>query len=142
LGRWDNGDQAEPFGADRKVDRSDSSPQHPLVRYGGVFGPNFKRPDEITLCPGQRKRKVSVAATPGAGRSNRVKVGAGSWARLLRRVFAVDVSKCPRCGADLEIISAVMDPEQISRYLKYVGMPAAPPPRAGIKMKVLCDDWC
>ncbi len=48
----------------------------------------------------------------------------------------------PRCGADLEIISAVLDTEQISRYLKYVGMPAAPPPRAGIKMKVLCDDWC
>jgi hypothetical protein len=48
----------------------------------------------------------------------------------------------PRCGADLEIISSLLDPEQISRYLKYVGMPAAPPPRAGIKMKGLCGDWC
>ncbi|MCX6128493.1 MAG: transposase, partial [Proteobacteria bacterium] len=114
----------------------------PLVRYGGGFAPNFKRRDEIILCPGQRKRKVSVGAAPCAGKSNKVKVGGGSWDRLLRKVFSVDVSKCPRCGADLQIISAVLDSEQISRYLKYVGMPAAQPPRAGIKMKVLCDDWC
>ncbi len=95
----------------------------PLVRYGGVFSPNFKRRDEIILYPGQRKRKVSVGATPCAGESNKVKVGDLSWARLLRRVFAVDVSKCPRCGADLEIISAVLDGDQISRYLKYLGRP-------------------
>jgi hypothetical protein len=67
----------------------------PLVRYGGVFAPNFKRRDEIILCPGQRKRKVSVSASPCAGKSNKVKVGVGSWARLLRRVIAVNVSKCP-----------------------------------------------
>ncbi len=32
----------------------------PLVRYGGVFAPNFKRRDEIILAPGRRKRKVSL----------------------------------------------------------------------------------
>jgi len=81
----------------------------PLVRYGGVFALNFKRRDEIILCPGQRKRKVSVGAIPCAGKSNKVKASGVSWARLLRRVFSVDVSKCPRCGADLKIISAVLD---------------------------------
>ena len=84
---------------------------------------------------------MSALGTVGDGGSKKVKVGIGSWARLLRRVFAVDVSNCPRCGSDLEIISAVLDAEQIARYLKYVGMPAAPPARAGIKMKVLCEDW-
>jgi len=113
----------------------------PLVRYGGVFAPNFKRRDEIILCPGQRKRKVSLGSVDCGGQSKKKKVSAGSWARLLLRVFSVDVFRCPRCGADLEIISAVLDTEQISRYLKYVGMLAAPPCRAGIKMKVLCEDW-
>ncbi len=55
-------------------------------------------------------------------KSDKVKVGALSWARVLRRVLAVDVFKCPRCGAVLEIISAVLDPVQISRYLKYVDL--------------------
>ncbi len=75
------------------------------------------------LCSGQRKRKVSLGAAACAGKSNKVKVGALSWVRVLRLVFAVDVSKCPRCGADLEIITAVLDTEQISRYLKYLGRP-------------------
>jgi hypothetical protein len=49
------------------------------------------------------------------GKSKNTGVGAGSWARLLRRVFSVDVSTCPRCGPDLEIVSAVTDAGQICR---------------------------
>jgi hypothetical protein len=47
-----------------------------------------------------------------------------------KTVFAIDVSRCPRCKRDLEIIAAVLDPIQIARYLKPRGMPAAPPARA------------
>ncbi len=65
----------------------------------------------------------------------------GSWARLLKPVFAVDVSRCPRCKSDLEIIAAVLDPNQIARYLKHTGMPAAPPSRAGVKMR-LANEEC
>lgn len=113
----------------------------PLVRYGGVFAPNFKRRDEVILAPGRRKRKVSPRP-PDTEKCPKSKVTSGSWARLLKRVFAIDVSRCPRCGADLEIIAAVLDPIQIARYLKHTGMPAAPPARAGIKMRVVCDEWC
>ena len=112
----------------------------PLVRYGGVFAPNFKRRDEIILAPGRRKRKISLGPK-GAEKSPKSKVNSGSWARLLKRVFAIDVSRCPRCGADLEIIAAVLDPIQIARYLKHTGMPAAPPARAGIKMRVDNEQW-
>lgn len=52
----------------------------PLLRYGGVFAPNFKRRDEIIPCPGQRKRRGSVPATESNGASNKVKVCMGSWA--------------------------------------------------------------
>lgn len=66
----------------------------PLLRYGGVFAPNFKRRDEIILCPGKRKRKVTLSALD-AENSAKTKVGTGNWARLLKRVFAIDVSHCP-----------------------------------------------
>ena len=112
----------------------------PLVRYGGVFAPNFKRRDEIILVSGRRKRKVSLRPE-GTEKSARSQVTSGSWARLLKRVFAIDVSRCPRCGGELEIIAAVLDPKQIARYLKHTGMPAAPPARAGVKMRVVCEEW-
>jgi len=35
-----------------------------------------------------------------------------------------------------------LDPKQIARYLKHTGMPAAPPARAGVKMRVVYDEWC
>jgi len=113
----------------------------PLVRNGGVFAPNFKRRDEVILAPGRRKRKISLRPE-GTEKSAKSKVTSGSWARLLKRVFAIDVSRCPRCGSDLEIIAAVLDPKQIARYLKHTGMPAAPPARAGVKMRVANDEWC
>jgi hypothetical protein len=43
---------------------------------------------------------------------------------------------------NLEIIAAVLDPTQIARYLKHTGKPAAPPARAGVKMRIVCDEWC
>jgi len=113
----------------------------PLVRYGGVFAPNFKRRDEVILVPGKRKRKISLGPQ-GAEKSPKSKVTSGSWARLLKRVFAIDVSRCPRCKSELEIMAAVLDPIQIARYLKHTGMPAAPPSRAGVKMRIACEEWC
>lgn len=113
----------------------------PLVRYGGVFAPNFKRRDEIILKPGRRKKKVSRGSESSKEKPAKSSVGVGGWARLLRRVFSIDVSSCPRCGKGLEIVSAVVDPAQIRRYLEHVGMPAAPPVRAGVKIRVVWEDW-
>src|SRR5262249_7359227 len=33
-----------------------------------------------------------------------------SWARLLKRVFDIDIEHCPNCGAALKIIAAIEDP--------------------------------
>ncbi len=39
-----------------------------------------------------------------------------SWARLLRRVFEVELT-CPRCGADLAIVSFITEPATVDRIL-------------------------
>ena len=73
-------------------------------------------------------RGVSEAKT------GRRSVGVGSWSRLLKRVFRVDVSRCPRCGSDLEIVSVVTDGDGVARYLDHVGMGGRDPPRIwGVK---------
>jgi hypothetical protein len=41
-----------------------------------------------------------------------------SWARLLKRVFELDLEHCPNCGGELRIIAAILEQpviEKISR---------------------------
>jgi hypothetical protein len=52
-----------------------------------------------------------------------------SWARLLKRVFDIDIERCPRCGGNLKIIAAIEEPAVIERILTHLGLCAQPPPR-------------
>ena len=52
-----------------------------------------------------------------------------SWARLLKRVFDLDVERCV-CGGKLKIIAAIEEPAVIERILTHLGLSAQPPPRA------------
>ena len=53
-----------------------------------------------------------------------------SWARLLKRVFDIDIEHCPNCGGALKIIAAIEDPPVIVRILAHLGLPARAPPRS------------
>jgi hypothetical protein len=49
------------------------------------------------------------------------------WATLLRRVYRLDVLKCPRCEGRLEVIAAISDPDVVRRILDHLGLPSTPP---------------
>ncbi len=52
-------------------------------------------------------------------------------ARLLKRVFDIDLEPCPQCVGDLKIIAAIKEPAVIVRILTHQGLPSrAPPPRS------------
>ena len=51
------------------------------------------------------------------------------WAWLLRHVFEIDVSTCPRCGGDTRWLEAATKPEAIARLLAKHGLVPRPPPR-------------
>ena len=53
-----------------------------------------------------------------------------SWARLLKRVFDIDIEHCPACGGALKIIAAIEEPAVIVRILTHLGLPAHAPPRS------------
>ena len=55
------------------------------------------------------------------------------WAKLLQRMFRTDVGSCPRCGGDMEIRGAVVDPTEIRRYLRGIGLKEHPPPIASAR---------
>jgi len=53
-----------------------------------------------------------------------------SWARLLKRVFDIDIERCPNCGSALKIIAAIEDPPVIVKILAHLGLPTRAPPRS------------
>jgi hypothetical protein len=52
-----------------------------------------------------------------------------SWARLLKRVFDIDVERCA-CGGPLKIIATIEETVVIVRILTRLGLAARAPPRA------------
>ena len=95
-------------------------PRVHLVRYGGC------------LAPHSHLRGASSHATPARSGRGDGHQGAGwSWARLLKRVFALDMACCPWCqrGA-LRIIAAITHGEVIRKILRHLKLAVDPPPIA------------
>lgn len=86
-----------------------------LVRYHGVFAPNFK--DRSRIVP----KKPNAAATCEPVESD-VKAKALRarmlWSEMLKRTFKIDVTVCPHCGGRLEQIAVIKDKVVAKAILK------------------------
>jgi hypothetical protein len=60
-----------------------------------------------------------------------------SWAKLLKRVFEIDMEHCPNCGGEFKIIAAILEAPVIERILMHLGLQARAPPRAPARGQVL-----
>jgi hypothetical protein len=60
-----------------------------------------------------------------------------TWAKLLRRVFDVDVTVCPLCAGQMKILSAILKRETIKRILTHLGVPPDVPPIAPARSQQL-----
>ncbi len=49
------------------------------------------------------------------------------WARLIARIYEVFPLLCTQCGAEICIISFVIDTASVTRILEHIGEPAKPP---------------
>lgn len=50
-----------------------------------------------------------------------------SWAKLLKRVFGIDMESCGHCGGKMELLAAIMETAAIEKILKHLGRPYKPP---------------
>jgi hypothetical protein len=57
------------------------------------------------------------AAAPSPIRKRPRRPARTPWAKLLARVFAVDVTVCPACRGPMKILSFAITPDQIKRWL-------------------------
>ncbi|MBW2235854.1 MAG: transposase [Deltaproteobacteria bacterium] len=53
-----------------------------------------------------------------------------AWSELLRRVFAVDVLECPRCGGRMRLLAAIHPPDATHSILECLNLPSRAPPAA------------
>ena len=75
-------------------------PRLHLIRFHGVLAPNAKLRRQIVPAPAERAAAPPTDHASAQGDTPRM-----SWARLLKRVFDIDVEHCPNCGGALKIIA-------------------------------------
>ena len=51
-----------------------------------------------------------------------------SWAKLLNRVFKIDITQCQFCRGEVKVISAILEKRTIEKILRHLGLPTEPPP--------------
>jgi hypothetical protein len=52
------------------------------------------------------------------------------WARLLKRVFDIDMRHCLHCGGrELRILAAIVERPVIEKNLTHLGLDPQPPPK-------------
>jgi hypothetical protein len=59
----------------------------------------------------------------------------------MRRVFAVDVLACPRCGGRLRLVATLEASEATRRILQHLGLPTEVPSPAPSRAPPRFDDW-
>jgi hypothetical protein len=98
-------------------------PRLHLIRFHGVLAPNAKLRAAIVPSPAH-------STTGHAADHSHHSPARMSWARLLKRVFDIDIEHCPNCGGRLKIIAAIEEAPVIVRILAHLGLPTRAPPRA------------
>ena len=91
-------------------------PRVHLIRFHGVFAPHFKYRSLVTPAPSDETNKTSRTEQKKAKKSYSM-----GWAKMLKRVFDIDIQICSKCGGQIKIISSIQDPKVIKRILSHLG---------------------
>jgi hypothetical protein len=101
-------------------------PRMNLTRYHGVFAPRHALRAVITPAGrGSGARHATAAERPIP------KHVSMTWAQRLKRVFAIQIDVCRRCGGKLKVIASIEAPDLIEHILKHIEQrPECEPARA------------
>jgi hypothetical protein len=108
-------------------------PRVHLVRYGGCLAPHSKLRGAIIPTPRQQGVEEPEARTPSPP---------WNWARLLKRVFAIDMERCPICQhGTLRIIAVISEVSVIKKILRHLKLAVDPPPIAPARQAAFAWDF-
>ena len=102
-------------------------PRAHLVRYGGCLAPHSKL--RAAIIPTPRQQDID-------GNESKTATPYWNWARLLGRVFNLDMATCPFCRrGSLRIIAAITQEAVITRILRHLQLASVPPPIAPVCLR-------
>ena len=106
-------------------------PRLHLIRFHGVLAPNTALRSQIV--PGEADPVTDTAREPSEPptASPRARM---SWAQLLKRIFAIDLTTCLQYGGPLIILAAIEAPSRIIKILAHLGLPTRVPPRTPARL--------
>ena len=94
------------------------NPRVNLIRFHGVFAPNSKLRGLVT---NNTKKQPSISESSEAEvKTDFEKKGSMTWAMRLKRVFAIDISQCQRCGGEVKVIACIEEPAVIKKILGHI----------------------
>jgi len=123
-------------------------PRGHLTRYAGVFSrhsnlrplvvPHELRARQVLVLP-LEEGKEEENEKPKPNNPARI-----SWAKLLKKVFDIDLSTCELCkGDNIKVIAAIMNKTAIDKILAHLGLPTEAPKLhpARAPPQTNFDDW-
>jgi hypothetical protein len=111
-------------------------PRLNLIRFHGALAPNANIRSMIT--PSRPVTENDTSDDPDSASPHSASARM-SWARLLKRVFDIDIEHCPHCGGTLKIMAAIEEPTVIAKILAHLGLPTRAPPRSPTRSFDLFD---
>ena len=156
--RWRDGTTHVAFEPLELIDRLAAlvpPPRFHTVRYHGVLASRSKHrasvvPEVVEAVA--RSLCGVVSCTPEADASTQASSVSGeasrssrpsryyTWPELMRRVFEIDVLRCPRCRAGpMRILAAIHPPATTEAILRSLGLPTRAPPIT--PARPITEDW-
>jgi putative transposase/transposase-like zinc-binding protein len=104
-----------------------------LVRYGGCLAPHSHLRGSVIPTPRQQGLEEQEATSTSPH---------WSWARLLQRVFGLEMGTCPFCQrGTLRLIAVITQGAVIRKILRHLKLAADPPPIAPARPHQTTCDW-
>ena len=106
-----------------------------MTRYYGVFASHHRLRERVIPKPAVPPPLPQLALdfaladdSPASSPSSSPRPRRIAWAKLLARVFAIDITRCRKCGGRMRVLEVVSDADAIARILHGARAPPAPPP--------------
>lgn len=116
-------------------------PRVNLVLYHGVLAPRAAWRREVVPTAASQTLGAVDPPPPEHSRASDPRRG-WRWADLMRRVFAVDVLACARCGGRLRLIATLDASDATRRILRHLGHRTEVPPPTPARAPPGVNDWC
>ena len=100
-------------------------PRAHQVRFHGFLAPHSKVRSKLATSRKALKEKEKEENNSDGSLN---KAGKIRWARLLKRVFNIDVNVCSHCGGKTKILAVIHDEKSINKILTHLGLDPNPPP--------------